>query len=121
MVSPHLDDALSLARWLTGNRDDAEDVVQEACLRAFNALRVQTIDNLVRGCWRSSPQEWKLRGWGTSGSRNEKWLYRIWRGADFVYSAVSDVAEQDLEEFGGKVPGSGEDHVNSGTNGRQVS
>ncbi|RFB81413.1 sigma-70 family RNA polymerase sigma factor [Methylovirgula sp. 4M-Z18] len=35
---PHLDDALSLARWLTGNRDDAEDVVQDACLRAHGAL-----------------------------------------------------------------------------------
>lgn len=36
---PHLHDALSLAHWLTGNRDDAEDVVQEACLRALSALR----------------------------------------------------------------------------------
>ena len=35
---PHLDDALSLARWLTGNGTDAEDVVQESCIRAFVAL-----------------------------------------------------------------------------------
>ena len=38
MIVPNLDDALSLARWLTGNAADAEDVVQEACLRAFNAI-----------------------------------------------------------------------------------
>ena len=28
-------DAYALARWITGDRADAEDVVQEACLRAF--------------------------------------------------------------------------------------
>jgi RNA polymerase sigma-70 factor, ECF subfamily len=32
----HLDAAYSLARWLTGNELDAEDVVQEAYLRAFS-------------------------------------------------------------------------------------
>jgi RNA polymerase sigma-70 factor (ECF subfamily) len=37
-VLPHVDDALSLARWLTGNVADAEDVVQEACIRAFRAI-----------------------------------------------------------------------------------
>ena len=38
VVLPHLDDAYALACWLTGNRIDAEDIVQEACLRAFNGL-----------------------------------------------------------------------------------
>ena len=32
---PHLDAAYSLARFLVRNDQDAEDVVQEACLRAF--------------------------------------------------------------------------------------
>jgi RNA polymerase sigma-70 factor (ECF subfamily) len=38
VVTPHLADAFALARWLAGNRTDAEDIVQEACLRAFRAI-----------------------------------------------------------------------------------
>jgi len=34
-VLPHLDAAYNLARWLTRNEQDAQDVTQEACLRAF--------------------------------------------------------------------------------------
>ena len=34
IVRPHLGDAFALARWSTGDRADAEDIVQEACLRA---------------------------------------------------------------------------------------
>jgi RNA polymerase sigma-70 factor (ECF subfamily) len=35
IILPHLDAAHNLARWLVRSSDDAEDVVQEACLRAF--------------------------------------------------------------------------------------
>lgn len=35
MVLPHLDAAYNLARWLAGNDHDAQDVTQEASLRAF--------------------------------------------------------------------------------------
>ena len=39
VVLPHLDAAYQLARWLIGNEHDAEDVVQEASLRAFRYFR----------------------------------------------------------------------------------
>jgi RNA polymerase sigma-70 factor, ECF subfamily len=51
MVRPHLADALSLARWLTGNKTDAEDVVQDASIRAFRA-----VDTLRDG----QPKAWLL-------------------------------------------------------------
>lgn len=35
LIMPHLDSAYNLARWLTRNDADAQDVVQEACMRAF--------------------------------------------------------------------------------------
>ena len=38
VVVPHLGDALALARWLVGNSNDAEDIVQDACMRAFSAI-----------------------------------------------------------------------------------
>lgn len=37
-VLPHLDAAYNLARWLTRDAHDAEDVVQDACVRAMRYL-----------------------------------------------------------------------------------
>jgi RNA polymerase sigma-70 factor (ECF subfamily) len=37
-VMPHMDAAYNLARWLAGNDHDAQDVSQEACLRAFKVF-----------------------------------------------------------------------------------
>jgi RNA polymerase sigma factor (sigma-70 family) len=36
---PHMAEAYRLAQWLTGNASDAEDVVQEAALRAFRGIK----------------------------------------------------------------------------------
>src|SRR5260370_19899103 len=38
LVLPYLADAYALAGWLASNRTDAEDIVQEACLRAFQGF-----------------------------------------------------------------------------------
>jgi RNA polymerase sigma factor (sigma-70 family) len=38
VVLPYLDDAYTLARWLTGSRADSQDVVQDACLRALRGI-----------------------------------------------------------------------------------
>jgi RNA polymerase sigma-70 factor, ECF subfamily len=45
LAMPHLDAAFNLARWLTGNTTDAEDVVQDAYLRAFRYLDAFRGDN----------------------------------------------------------------------------
>src|SRR6201981_3758868 len=37
-ILPHLDAAHNLARWLLRNEEDAQDVVQEAYLRAFKSF-----------------------------------------------------------------------------------
>jgi len=64
VVLAHLDAAFNLARWLTGRTSDAEDVVQEAILRAFQAFD---------GCREATARPWLLRivrnvayDWGTS-------------------------------------------------------
>jgi RNA polymerase sigma factor (sigma-70 family) len=56
-VLPHLDSAYRFARWLARSSDDADDVVQEAILRAyrgFEALRSSEVKawllTIVRNC-----------------------------------------------------------------------
>ena len=45
-LMPHLDDAYGLARWLTGNAADAEDVTQEACIRALAGIEQAQVGNM---------------------------------------------------------------------------
>jgi RNA polymerase sigma-70 factor (ECF subfamily) len=59
-VLPHLDAAFNYARWLTRNDADAEDVVQDACVRAmrfFSSLRDDDarpwLFTIVRNTWYS--------------------------------------------------------------------
>jgi RNA polymerase sigma-70 factor (ECF subfamily) len=61
---PHLPESYRLARWLTGNGADAEDVVQEASLRAFRAI--QTFDGTNARAWslsvvRNTAYSWLLK------------------------------------------------------------
>lgn len=60
LALPHMDAAYNLARWLAGSQADAEDVVQEAMLRAFKAFDGFRGDSakawlltIVRNCWRN--------------------------------------------------------------------
>ena len=59
-VLPHLDAAFNYARWLTRNDSEAEDVVQDACVRAmrfFSSLRDDDarawLLTIVRNTWYS--------------------------------------------------------------------
>lgn len=44
IVPPLLDDAYSLAKWICDDATDAEDIVQEASLRALKALEAAAVD-----------------------------------------------------------------------------
>jgi RNA polymerase sigma-70 factor (ECF subfamily) len=44
IVPPLLDDAYSLAKWLSQSPTDAEDIVQDAALRALQALTTVSVD-----------------------------------------------------------------------------
>lgn len=65
LVLPHLDAAYNLARWLSGNAGDADDVVQDACMRALRFVDGCRGDNarpwlltIVRHTWYT---EWRRR------------------------------------------------------------
>ena len=45
LVLPHLNAAYNLARWLTRDVNDAEDIVQEACMRAMKYIGSLTGDD----------------------------------------------------------------------------
>jgi RNA polymerase sigma factor (sigma-70 family) len=44
IVPPLLDDAYSLAKWLSHSATDAEDIVQDAAIRALQALSTVSVD-----------------------------------------------------------------------------
>jgi RNA polymerase sigma factor (sigma-70 family) len=57
IVPPLLDDAYSLAKWLSRSPTDAEDIVQDAAIRALQALSAVAVDRpkpwflaIVRNC-----------------------------------------------------------------------
>jgi RNA polymerase sigma factor (sigma-70 family) len=82
---PHLVQAYRLARWLTGNGADAEDVVQEASLRAFRGIAGFGGIN--------------ARAWSLTVVRNTaySWLLKN-RPASVVFTEDLDRAEQERIE-----------------------
>ena len=66
---PHLDAAYNLARWLSRSPADADDIVQDAMLRAFRGFdgfrggdaRAWLL-TIVRNCWRSAGAATTRRG-----------------------------------------------------------
>jgi len=77
IVRPHLGDAFALARWITGDRADAEDIVQEACLRAFRAIGGYAGGN--------------TRAWVLTIVRNTAYTW-LARNRSTVVTAVDDLA-----------------------------
>ena len=78
---PHLQEAYRLARWLTGNTNDAEDVVQEAAMRAFRAIASSDVIN--------------PRAWSLTIVRNVaySWLMKN-KPKDIVFADDLDAAER---------------------------
>ena len=79
-VLPHLDAAFNYARWLTRNDAEAEDVVQDACVRAMRALASLRDDN--------------ARAWLFTIVRNT-WYTRVSRRAAMMEGTSMDAARDD--------------------------
>ncbi|MBV8271164.1 MAG: RNA polymerase sigma factor [Cupriavidus sp.] len=76
---PHLDAAYNLARWLSGSASDADDIVQDAYLRAFRFFRGFHGDNarawllaIVRNTWFT---EWRRRRDAADGTPYDETLH----------------------------------------------
>ncbi|MDM8359129.1 RNA polymerase sigma factor [Pandoraea communis] len=72
LALPHLDAAYNLARWLSGSASDADDIVQEAFLRAlrfFDGFRGESarawLLAIVRNTWLT---EWRRRSDAADGT-----------------------------------------------------
>lgn len=94
VVMPHLGDALALARWLTGSAADAEDVVQDACMKAYAGIG------------------------GYAGGNARAWLLTIVRNASYTWLArnrprgivaVGDLNDLDDMSAGHREPSPGDD------------
>lgn len=69
LALPHMDAAYNLARWLSRSPADADDIVQDAMLRAFRAFGQFRGENIrpwllaiVRNCWRNRAVDARRRG-----------------------------------------------------------
>jgi RNA polymerase sigma factor (sigma-70 family) len=89
---PHMAEAYRLARWLTGNAYDAEDVVQDAALRAFRGIKSFGAVN--------------ARAWSLTIVRNTaySWLVKNRPKAVVFTDDLSAAEQQELEHEGAHGP-----------------
>src|SRR4051794_13898727 len=85
---PHMAEAYRLAQWLTGNAYDAEDVVQDAALRAFRGIKSFGAVN--------------ARAWSLTIVRNTaySWLMKNRPKAVVFAGDLSAAEQQELEHEG---------------------
>jgi RNA polymerase sigma-70 factor (ECF subfamily) len=85
---PHMAEAYRLAQWLTGNAYDAEDVVQDAALRAFRGIKSFGAVN--------------ARAWSLTIVRNTaySWLLKNKSKAVVFTDDLSPAEQQDIEHEG---------------------
>jgi RNA polymerase sigma-70 factor (ECF subfamily) len=85
---PHMAEAYRLAQWLTGNAYDAEDVVQDAALRAFRGIKSFGAVN--------------ARAWSLTIVRNTaySWLRKNKSKAVVFTDDLSPAEQQELEHEG---------------------
>jgi RNA polymerase sigma factor (sigma-70 family) len=85
---PHMAEAYRLAQWLTGNAYDAEDVVQDAALRAFRGIKTFGAVN--------------ARAWSLTIVRNTaySWLTKNKPKAVVFTDDLSEAEQQELEHEG---------------------
>ncbi len=86
LMLPHLDAVHNLARWLVRNEDDAQDIVQEACLRALKFFQ------------------------GFHGSDGRAWLLKIVRNTAYTWIRKHRAVE--LATFDEEIHTSGCDAAN---------
>ena len=87
-VLPHLDAAYNLARWLAGNDHDAQDVAQEACLRAlkfFGSFRGDNARAWLLTIVRNTFYTWLRK----TARRKTLWnsAMKLWRSKTFRVNA----------------------------------
>jgi RNA polymerase sigma factor (sigma-70 family) len=85
---PHMAEAYRLAQWLTGNAYDAEDVVQDAALRAFRGIKSFGAVN--------------ARAWSLTIVRNTaySWLAKNKSKAVIFTDELTPAEQQELEHEG---------------------